>query len=347
MGLTCYANSVLQCFRHCPKIPWIFRDTQFMNFFQESPSPTRDAQQKLCTSFADIVQLLGRCKRGQSVRPADFWMKFRDAVDDTGFEHLIQRIPHDSHEFYICLLDLLHEAIAQEVTMKILRTDPRTPEERRCIQALETWRQEFEKKYSPLVDLFYGLYHVTIECKGCGNKTHRWETFTSIKGTVPSEGAEPPTLEEMIREEMKPELIPGYDCEKCRPVKQDATRTVRIWRLPLYLTVVLKRFTPDGRKIHRPMAPLSDGPVNFQSLFSEESPEYDGDLSYSLFGIVDHHGSAGGGHYTAQCKMIQSNDWYIYDDESAHPIPHPMYGGSTYMLWFERGVRTPLVAKEA
>ena len=335
MGLTCYANSVIQCFRHCPKLNWMFRETNFKRFFQPDPATQRDNQQKLCESFGDVVQLLEKCRKSQSVRPMDFWLKFRNAVEDTGFEHLTNRIPHDSHEFYLCLLDNLHEALAQAVEMRILRAEPRTDEERHCIQALDTWKREFEPKYSPLVDLFYGLSHVVIECKGCGNKSHRWETFTSVKCLVP-DGESVPTLQEMLREELKPEPIPGYDCEKCRPAKQDATRTVRLWRLPLYLTVVVKRFTPDGRKIHKPMAPLPDAPVNFQELFSDESPEYDGQLSYSLLGIVDHHGGAGGGHYTAQCKKIGSAEWHVFDDESAHPIPNPMFGGSTYMLWFSR-----------
>ena len=335
MGLTCYANSVIQCFRHCPKLSWMFKETNYKRFFQSDPVKTRDAQQRLCESFGDVIQLLEKCRKGQSVRPTDFWIKFRTAVQDTGFEHLTVRIPHDSHEFYLCLLDIVHEALAQSVEMRILKAEPRTEEERRCIQALDTWKKEFESKYSPLVDLFYGLAHVVIECKGCGNKTHRWETFTSIKGVI-SEGAATPSLQEMIREELKPEVIPGYDCDKCRPNKQDAMRTVRLWRLPLYLTVVIKRFTPNGRKINKPMSPLSDEPVNFQEFFSEESPEYDGNLKYNLLGIVDHHGGAGGGHYTAQCKKIGSDNWHVYDDESSHSIPNPMFGGSTYMLWFSR-----------
>jgi ubiquitin carboxyl-terminal hydrolase 8 len=334
MGQTCYANSVIQCFRNCPKVSWIFNEKKFTKFFQQDPAEPRGTQQVLCLSFADIIQLLNKCRRGQSVRPADFWTKFRDAVSNTGFEHMAARIQHDSHEFYLCLLDILHEATSQQVEMKILRPDPKTEEEAHCIQALETWKREFEKKYSPFVDLFYGLVHVVIQCNGCKRKSHRWESFTALKAAVP-EGQNVPTLEEMLHEELKPEIIPGYDCEKCRPNKQDATRSVRIWRLPLYLTIIIKRFTPDGRKIHKPMKPLENTTVSFESFFSEDSPEYDGKLKYDLTSIVDHHGSAGGGHYTAQCKAADGK-WHMYDDESVSDLPNAMFGGSTYMLWFER-----------
>jgi len=340
MGQTCYANATIQAFRHCSKFPWMFGEKRFKHLFQQDPSSTtRERQQALTNTFAEVIELLQRCKKGQSVRPADFWAKFNPVVENTGFEHLAMRIAHDSHEFYLCLLDSIHESLSQEVEMKILRAPPATEQETHCIQALETWKQEFQKKYSPLVDLFYGLAHVVVQCKGCGNKTHRWETFSALKATIKQEGDGPATLQEMLREEFKPEEISGYDCEKCRPVRHDATRTVYLWRLPLYVVVVVKRFTPDGRKIHRPVAALEDNgakPIEFTEFFSDESPERDGALTYQLRSIVDHHGSSGGGHYTAQCRALDTDAWHVYDDETAHPIPHPMFGGSTYMLWFDR-----------
>ena len=53
-------------------------------------------------------------------------------------------------------------------------------------------------------------------------------------------------------------------------------------------------------------------------------------------GIVDHHGSSRGGHYTAQCRSVVTNDWYRYDDESVHPLGKPEFGESTYMMFLER-----------
>ena len=336
MGATCYANAVIQCFRHCPKIPWMFESSRMKQLFKDAAnaSAERLLQQGLCESFADIIQLLQSCKRGQSVRPADFWTKFRKGVENTGFEQLAMKMPHDSHEFYLCLLDMVHESMSQQVEMKILRPEAKTDEERRCIQALEAWRSEFEKKYSPIVDLFYGLTHITVECSGCKTKTHRWETFTTLKATM-VDGAGTASLGEMLREEFKPETIPGYDCDKCRPTRHDAVKTTAIWRLPLYLVLVLRRFTMTGGKIGRPVEEIK-GTVNFQEFFSKESPEYEGSLGYTLNAIVDHHGPAGGGHYTAQTRTPETNNWVLYDDENTHPLEKPMFGGSTYMLWFER-----------
>ncbi len=339
MGLTCYANAVMQAFRHCKQITWLMQPDKYSTLLLKEPTPERQKQQELTATFADVVQLLSKCGKGQSVRPADFWRRFHRCIENTGFDHLAIKMPHDSHEFYLCLLDILHESLAREVDMRIHRPAPTTESEKRIHGALDTWRQEFHKKYSPLVDLFYGLMHVTVECKGCGNMTHRWETFTALKGEFPT-GMQTPTLLQTIQEEMKPAEISGYHCEKCAPTRHDAVKRVSIWRLPRHLVIVLKRFTPDGRKLGNPITPLSlygEEPISLQSLFSKDSPEKSNTSTFLLNSIVDHHGGLNGGHYTAQCRSLhQSTNWLIFDDESVQEIPHPMFGGSTYMLWFAR-----------
>jgi ubiquitin C-terminal hydrolase len=332
MGMTCYANAVFQALRHCSKIPWIFEEGRYNTLFHKDAPTKRKAQQTLTATFANVIQLLQKCKKGQVVRPADFWLKLGPCVQDTIFEQLQMRMCHDAHEFYICLLDIIHEALAQETDMRILRSAPTTEAEQHCIKALETWRTQFTKQYSPLVDLFYGLQHIVVKCKGCGNCSHRWETFTSLKATAPQVG-DAISITDMLKEEYKPETISDYDCEKCRPARQEAEQTTYIWRMPYYLTFVVKRFTHTGGRINTPVAAVNQ-PICFEAFFSEESPEKAGKNTYRLHSIVDHHGSAGGGHYTAQCR--KDSDWHLYDDNSVHDLKGPMFGSSTYMLWFER-----------
>jgi ubiquitin C-terminal hydrolase len=341
MGLTCYANATIQCLRALSKVPWIFEKDRYNTLFQKEPSEKRAGQQALTKAFAGVIQLLEQCKEGESVRPAEFWMTLRPAVADTCFEHLAMKAPHDCHEFFLFLLDTIHEATGQKVEMNILRPAPKTEQERHVIQALEAWRSEFSKCYSPFVDLFYGLSHIEVECQSCKNKTHRWETFTSLKGAVPANagglGGTGPTLEEMLKAEMEPELIEGYHCDHCAPTRTVAQRTVRLWRLPQVLIIVLKRFTPDGRKIHTRVAPVPSR-FEFREFFSTESPERMAVTSYELKGIVDHHGGSNGGHYTSQ--VCRAGDWTLYDDEGTFKIPSaPVFGDSTYMLFFEREAR--------
>lgn len=333
MGNTCYANATLQALRNCSKVPWIFEPGRFDSLFHKEPSPARAKVQGLAKEFGEIVQLLDRCKPGQSVRPAAFWGRFREAVADTGFDHLSAKLPHDCHEFYLFMLDALHESMAQKVKMRITRPPPKTETEQHCIAALETWKREFETNYSPLIDLFYGLQHVTMTCKACGHVSHRWEIFSALKAQVPKDG-QPKTLTEMLQAEYAPEEIAEYACDTCTPSRTDAVRRYALWRLPLHIVVVLKRFNFDGRKIQTPIAAMEPA-FSFKQFFSPESPELAGETRYSLQSIVDHHGVSNGGHYTAQTRV--GTDWILYDDESSMVLKAgPTLGSSTYMMVFTR-----------
>ena len=348
MGLTCYANAVIQVLRQIPRFRWILEKDRFDTLFAhgDSVKPRRQAQQSFTTSFAEIVQMLWKCERGHSVRPGEFWKRVPPLVEDTMYEHLASKAPHDSHEFFLFLMESIHEATAQEVDMRIVRPPPVTPKDHLVHGALAAWQREFSKEYSPFVDLFFGLVHWQTVCQACSNISHRWESFNSLKIPVPAGGLgqDPPTLETMLQEEMAPETIEGYQCDKC-PQRTEAKRFMRLWRLPQTLILVIKRFTPDGRKIHTRIAPLmaAEGgtphpAINFTPYFSDDSPEKSGATHYALRGIVDHHGSSRGGHYTAQCRHTESNTWYMYDDEGVGEITggQPHFGDSTYMLFFER-----------
>ncbi len=98
------------------------------------------------------------------------------------------------------------------------------------------------------------------------------------------------------------------------------------------LCLSLKRFTPDGRKIHAPIHFDPKETLTFRQYFSTDSPEPSQNQTYECFATVDHHGVAGGGHYTAQAKSPLSEKWHLFDDETAHPISEPQFGESTYIL---------------
>jgi ubiquitin C-terminal hydrolase len=346
MGMTCYANAVIQAMRHCRKVPWILEEGRYTTLLKKDAEGTRAKQQILTKSFANTVQLLQECKARQSVRPSDFWRKFHSCIEEHSFgafEQFKQKMCHDSHEFYLCLLDILHESMSQEVEMRIVREAATTETDRHCIQALTAWKTQFSKTYSPFVDLFYGLYHYVVTCKGCGNGSHRWEPFTELKGVPPTGGIGAVPLHDMIQEEFKPTKIGDYDCDTCRAASKgrtEAVQTVAVWRFPKYLVVHLKRFGHDGRKIHTPLAPLplqGEAAVSFDSFFSEETPERSGGCSYKVVSIVDHHGHSMAGHYTVQARSTEdTTKWHLFDDESCIPIPNPVFGQNTYMMWFER-----------
>jgi ubiquitin C-terminal hydrolase len=234
--------------------------------------------------------------------------------------------------------------------MKILRPAPQTPGDHLVIRALQAWQKEFTKEYSPFVDIFYGLGHWQTECQKCKTVTHRWESFNSLKVSIPKGefGAAPVKLHNLLQTEMESEVIENYECDTCK-LKTTVKRWYRLWRLPHTLIIVFKRFNFDGQKIHTRIEPLENAQIDFAPYFSEYSPEKGGVTSYTLRSIVDHHGSSLGGHYTAQVKQRGAEEWYLYDDEGVIHMngKGPLYGDSTYMLFLERNTGSAPVAQEA
>jgi ubiquitin C-terminal hydrolase len=43
-----------------------------------------------------------------------------------------------------------------------------------------------------------------------------------------------------------------------------------------------------------------------------------------------------GGHYTAQFKHPFSEEWWWFDDQTAHALPAPRFSSSNYMFVFKR-----------
>lgn len=62
-------------------------------------------------------------------------------------------------------------------------------------------------------------------------------------------------------------------------------------------------------------------------------------ISYNLYGVSNHMGSTGGGHYTAHCKVADapSAPFYTFNDSSVYPIAtQAVKGPAAYVLFYAR-----------
>jgi ubiquitin C-terminal hydrolase len=233
------------------------------------------------------------------------------------------------------LLDALHEAMCREVHMNITYTELNSEKQKFHFKSLESWKQSFEKHYSPLVNMYFGQFHVQIICDRCKNVSNRWETFNTLKGVIEKNTSISPSIIDCILGELNEEEIEEYSCDTCSPTRTKAVRKTKVWKLPDTLIVVLKRFTYDGNKIHTSIEPFNHENMDLKKLFYENSPnkKYS---NYSLRSVIDHHGSSMGGHYTAQAKHRKTNTWYQYDDQDVRSINTPYLGNSSYIFFFEK-----------
>ena len=91
VGFTCYANSIIQAFRHYKNIVELLQEDNYTNILKENCK-----YNPLIKQFANMIQTLLKLTSNSSIRPSGFWHEFDSAVEDTCFEQLRSRRPHDA-----------------------------------------------------------------------------------------------------------------------------------------------------------------------------------------------------------------------------------------------------------
>lgn len=339
IGNTCYGNATLQALRHQVDMTIFLLQGQHMDVLKHKIPSDRT---NLLQAYASLVKDLWTAESGvAATRP--FWGAMIPAAIKSGFEQFRIPMAHDAHEFLVFLLDEFHEALKEEVQMTIRNTG-----EGEIRSALEFWKGAFEKNYSPLVELAFGLTRKSVCCSGCKKESVSWETLNILKVSVPKQ-ADPVDLIDLVKAEGKGEEIEGYSCDHCKPTRHNAQINRALWRLGNWVIVTLKRNENNGRRINTNVnIPLT---LSFGSAFHPSSQELSATDPYELFATIHHHGSAGGGHYTAHARHPVTGAWAHYDDESSHILQGgPHLDASTYIVMYKRmsgGVKEEDKAKEA
>lgn len=115
-------------------------------------------------------------------------------------------------------------------------------------------------------------------------------------------------------------------CNKCQEHVQ-ATKTLELYRVPKVLIISFKRFKTSrnrygmggGQKIDTHVDfPLEGLDMRPFVLMPEQKNSIN--LLYDCYGISNHFGGVGGGHYTAYAKNPISNKWYNFDDSHASEV---------------------------
>lgn len=341
LGNTCYLNAPLQCLRHVPDLT-VFFHKHSDTWIHEGD----DANAVLCRAYKELVSNLWSGMAPGYLRPAGFLHYFRQALKGTMFEHMIVPQQHDAHEALVFLLDQLHEGMKRPLNINVMAA-----EDSPVHAALTAWKDQVAPQYSPIVDYFFGLMEVSVTCQGCGHVSCRYEPFNMLNVDFPN--SKDASLIECVDYAFEGESIDEYQCDKCSPdVPKDDTTSPkpkrhpgviqrRIWRLPQNLILVVKRFRFDMRMTKCNANFSADTTQKFEKWFAAASPESSHHADYTLQSIVDHHGNANGGHYTAQVKSPITGLWNMYDDETVTQLrdgSQPHLGPMTYILFYRKVV---------
>ncbi|MCK4967690.1 MAG: hypothetical protein KAS12_01430 [Candidatus Aenigmarchaeota archaeon] len=132
--------------------------------------------------------------------------------------------------------------------------------------------------------LFINRTRLTLYCVNCKNEVStttdispQYEYFANTTSLTPDE------FSEFFRHQSC--IVEDYTCEKCKK-KGKALRSQQLIMLPEILFVVMNKYYQKSKKYipHEFTMPQRDGGI----------------IKYKLVSIINHSGSLGGGHYTAQ-----------------------------------------------
>lgn len=129
-------------------------------------------------------------------------------------------------------------------------------------------------------------------------------------------------------------------CEKCKEHKR-ANFQLSIKELPPILMVHLKRFKKAALGTTLKIMDTIDFPFDDLNLaeFTSDSTLPINMQNYSLFGVVNHSGSANFGHYTALVKnRTNPSQWVVCDDEYSTEVKNDDFPvrAKAYILFYKR-----------
>eukprot|EP01012_Entosiphon_sulcatum_P027306 TRINITY_DN328_c0_g1_i1.p1 TRINITY_DN328_c0_g1~~TRINITY_DN328_c0_g1_i1.p1 ORF type:complete len:1003 (+),score=138.04 TRINITY_DN328_c0_g1_i1:272-3010(+) len=133
-------------------------------------------------------------------------------------------------------------------------------------------------------------------------------------------------------------------CRNCKEHKQ-AFKEVKLWKLPDYLVIHLKRFKhtarSEGKLEHLVTFPLQG--LDMSTWLVEGSPDRNTERAiYDLYAVSEHSGGTFGGHYTAHAlvgvgarKWVEFNDSYV-SVADPRDVARDVVTPEAYVLFFER-----------
>ncbi|KIJ65500.1 hypothetical protein HYDPIDRAFT_27500 [Hydnomerulius pinastri MD-312] len=353
LGNTCYMNATIQCLSATVPFATFFTDGRWKNAINMlNPLGTKGSVAK---AFAQILYDMSHSELPH-LNPANFRKSIcTHAAQFSGSDQ------HDSQEFLTFLLDGLHEDLNRVLSKPSNESSPEREAELEKLPQQVASEQEWEiyrmRNDSLIVDYFQGQFRNRMECLTCHHTSTTYNSFMYLSLPIPSlKGPSKVSLYSCLDAFVKEEVLEkseAWHCPKCKALRK-ATKNLSLSRLPPVLLIHLKRFSVKGpftdkietvvdfplksldltNYMPSPLPPdMVKGSVNSNANSDPrvQVPPY----RYDLYGVTNHFGSLGNGHYTA---FIASRGGWLYCDDSrvTSTDAKEVVGRPAYVLYYKR-----------
>ena len=226
---------------------------------------------------------------------------------------------NDMSEFLLFVIDCMHNSISRGINMKIIGNIENSTD-KMATECYEMLRSIYQKEYSEIMNLYYGIYVSIIASKdGQIEHTVKPENFFILDLPIP--GQETPSIYDCFNTFTSREILEGENSwlnEKTGQ-KEDIQKYFTFWNFPKILVITFKRFSPCGKykkqtKIDFPLENL-----DLSKYISGYNPKQ---YVYDLFGVCNHFGNVYGGHYTS-FVLNSKKEWIHFNDTNVEIINSP------------------------
>ncbi|KAI3474324.1 hypothetical protein Pfo_029125 [Paulownia fortunei] len=323
LGNTCFMNSVLQALLHTPPLRNYFLKNRTIVTRKSEINKGNNKNVPLCLA-CDLDAIFSAVFSGDRVpySPAKFlYSWWQHASNLASYEQ------QDAHEFFISMLDGIHEKCRRTGASPTVKVRP-----------------NFRGDCCIAHRVFSGILRSDVMCTSCGFTSTTYDPCVDISldlepnhvGSAKMASTKSRfTLVGCLDHFTRPERL-GSDqkffCQQCQ-VRQESLKQMSIRKLPLVSCFHIKRFEHSPiRKMSRKidsylqfpfsldMAPYLSSSI-LRSRYGNRIFTFDGDeqdassefsSQFELFAVITHSGKLDAGHYVTYLRL--GNQWYKCDD---------------------------------
>lgn len=303
LGNTCFLNSVLQCLTYTQPL---------VAYFQSGRHRAMCRVAGFCAMCAlqDHI-MIALDSSGKILSPTTLVRNLRCISRNFRISR-----QEDAHEYMMNLMEAMHKC---------------------CLPAGITSESPVAYEKSFVHKIFGGRLISQVKCTQCSHSSNKFDPFLDLSLQINRADSLVKALSHFTAVEQLDEGEKRYQCEQCK-VKVRALKQLKIDKAPYILAIHLKRFSTGGSggKI--------DKKIDFGCTLDLKpfaSSTYEGDLKYTLYGVLVHAGwSTHSGHYF--CFIRTSTGlWHALNDSRVHQISEKsVLDQKAYMLFYIRDKRT-------
>ncbi|XP_047940665.1 ubiquitin carboxyl-terminal hydrolase 23-like [Salvia hispanica] len=299
LGNTCFLNSVLQCLTYTAPLAAYLQSGKHQNSCRTAGFCALCAIQK---HVSRALQSSGRI-----LEPKDLVSNLR--CISRSFRNARQE---DAHEYMVNLLESMHKC---------------------CLPSGVPSESPSAYEKSLVHKIFGGRLRSQVKCTQCSYCSNKFDPFLDLSLEINRADSLYKALSHFTTKELLDGGAREYQCDQCKQ-KVKASKQLTVHKAPQVLAVHLKRFSSHapGQKV--------DKKVTFEPTLDMKpfvTGSYDGDLKYTLYGVLVHYGwSTHSGHYYCFVRT-SSGMWYSLDDNQVVQVnERKVLEQKAYMLFYVR-----------